>query len=99
MQHCPACGVGTDGERKRCPLCGRVLPDAPETEENAGIFPVIPVRRTYDMIVRISTFAAIVILLTAAVIHLLYIPHMPIFTMIVLGTVCAWITVNVGARK
>lgn len=99
MQHCPVCGVRTDGERKRCPLCGRVLPDAPESGESAGIFPVIPVRRTYDLIFRISTFAAIVILVVAAVIHMLYIPHMPIFTMIVLGTVSAWITVNVGARK
>lgn len=99
MQHCPVCGVRTDGERKRCPLCGHVLPDAPESEESAGVFPVIPVRRTYDMIFRISTFAAVVILLAAAVIHLLYLPHMPIFTMIILGTVGAWITVNVGARK
>lgn len=99
MQHCPVCGVRTDGERKRCPLCGRVLPDAPEGEESAGIFPVIPARQNYDLIFRISTFAAIVILAVASVIHLLYLPHMPIFTMIVLGTVCAWITVNVGARK
>ena len=99
MQHCPVCGVRTDGERKRCPLCGKVLSDAPESEESAGIFPVVPVRRTYDMIFRISTFAAIVILAVAVVIHMLYLPHMQIFTMIVLGTVCAWITVNVGARK
>ena len=99
MQHCPVCGVRTDGERKRCPLCGRVLSDAPETEESAGVFPVIPARRTYDLIFRISTFAAIVILVVAAVIHMLYIPHMPIFTLIVLGTVGAWIIVNVGARK
>ena len=99
MQHCPVCGVRTDGVRKRCPLCGKVLPDAPETEESAGIFPVVPVRRSYDLLFRISTFAAIVILVVASVIHLLYLPHTQIFTMIVLGTVCAWITVNVGARK
>ena len=30
MQKCPVCGVRTDGIRRRCPLCGRSLPDAPE---------------------------------------------------------------------
>ena len=99
MQKCPACGVRADGARNRCPLCGKTLSDAPENGESTGIFPLIPPRRTYDMIFRISTFAAIVILAVATVIHVLWLPHMPIYTMIVLGTICAWIIVNVGARK
>ena len=99
MQKCPACGILIDGERKRCPLCGRVLADAPVGEENAGVFPLIPPRRTYDLIFRISTFAAIVILVVVNIIHGLYLPHMPIYMTLTLATVCAWIIVNVGARK
>ena len=99
MQKCPVCGVRTDGERKRCPLCGRTLPDAPETGESTGIFPLIPARSTYNLLFRISTFAAAVILALAAVIYRMYLPHTQIFLMIVLGTVCAWTIVNVGARK
>ena len=101
MQKCPVCGVRTDGIRRRCPLCGRSLPDAPEGDaaESTGIFPYIPPRKTYDLIFRISTFAAILILLVVHVIHRLYIPHMQIYTILMLGTVCAWIIVNIGARK
>ena len=99
MQKCPVCGVRTDGLRKRCPLCGRTLPDAPEKEESTGIFPLIPARRNYNLLFRISTFAAVMILLVATVIYRMYLPHDQIYMMVVLGTVCAWIIVNVGARK
>ena len=99
MQKCPVCGVRTDGVRKRCPLCGRTLPDAPEGGESTGVFPLIPVKRTYDLIFRISTFAAILILVVVNIIHGLYLPHMPIYMTLTLATVCAWIIVNVGARK
>ncbi|MBQ2547028.1 MAG: hypothetical protein II557_12125 [Clostridia bacterium] len=99
MQKCPACDIAVDGARKRCPLCGRVMGDAPEGGESTGVFPLVPVKRTYDLIFRISTFAAILILAVVNIIHNLWLPHMPIYMTLTLATVCAWIIVNVGARK
>ena len=99
MQKCPACDIAVDGARKRCPLCGKVMADAPESGESTGVFPLIPVKRTYDLIFRISTFAAILILVVVNIIHGLYLPHMPIYMTLTLATICAWIIVNVGARK
>ena len=99
MQKCPACGVRIDGERKRCPLCGRTLTDAPAGEENTGVFPLIPPHKTYHLIFKISTFAAIFILIVVNILHGVYLPHMPIYMTLTLSTVCAWIIINVGVRR
>ena len=99
MQKCPACEVRLDGERKRCPLCGRALADAPETVESTGIFPLIPTRRNYNLVFRISSFAAILILVVATILNVLYLHHQQIYLFLCLATVCAWITVNVGMRR
>ncbi len=101
MQNCPACGVRIDGQRARCPLCGRNLANAPAEEESTGVFPVVKPRRIYDLAFKISTFAAILILVVLNILRGLWLKEMPlhIYLILTFAVVCAWIIVNVGMRK
>ena len=59
-QRCSSCGVKLTGERRVCPLCGRKLEDGEHvTEESYEIFPQVPVKFTYDLIFKITTFVGI----------------------------------------
>ena len=97
-QSCPACGIGLNGVRSECPLCGKKL-DNPPCSENNGIFPSIPVHVTYDFIFKISTFVMIVCIIVVNIINFVFIPHLSLYIPLNLGAVCAWLIVNVGFQK
>ena len=97
-QSCPVCGVGLNGERGECPLCGKKLENAPQNE-TCGIFPRVPVHVTYDFIFKISTFVMIVCIIVVNIINFVFIPHLSLYIPLNLGAVCAWIIVNVGFQK
>lgn len=98
MQKCTSCGVNLTGERQVCPLCGQKLDHEPE-KETYDVFPNIPVKVTYHLIFRISTFAAIFGILVVNIINKLFIPHLKIYVPLTLGIICAWIVINVGFKK
>ncbi len=95
MQRCSSCGVNITGERRACPLCGRKL-DADVTEESYEIFPQVPVKFTYDLIFKISTFLGILAIIVINIINYVFIPHLAIYVPLSLGVVCAWTIINVG---
>lgn len=86
------------GSRRACPLCGRKLDDATETE-SYGIFPKIPVHVTYNFIFKISTFVMILAIIVVNVINYTFIPDLAIYLPLSLGAVCAWLIINVGFKK
>lgn len=98
MQKCTSCNVNLKGERQICPLCGKKLDHAPETE-SYDIFPKIPVKVTYDLIFKISTFVAVIGILVVNIINKLFIPQLRIYVPLTLGLICAWIIINVGFKK
>lgn len=98
MQKCTSCGVNLTGERQVCPLCGKKLEHATQ-EETYDVFPKIPVKVTYHLIFKISTFAAILAFLVVNIINKLFIPHLKIYVPLTLGIICAWIIINVGFKE
>lgn len=97
MPKCTSCKIEITGDRHLCPLCGRVIGET--TEEAFDKYPSVPVRARYDYIAKISTFAMIVILIVINIINYLFIPHLDLYVPLSLGTVCAWIIINVGFQK
>lgn len=95
--YCTKCGVHLTGERSRCPLCGKVLSKA-ETERSL-VYPEIPQQFSYNLIFKISTFAAIVCILIINIINMVFIPHLALYIPLTLITICAWLIVNIGYRK
>lgn len=95
--YCTKCGVHLTGERNRCPLCGKVLSKL-ETERSL-VYPEIPQRFSYNLIFKISTFAAIVCILIINIINMVFIPHLALYIPLTLITICAWLIVNIGYRK
>ncbi len=98
MQKCTSCGVQLTGERQACPLCGKKLDNAPETE-NFDLYPTIPVQVSYDLIFKISTLVAVFGISVVAILNRLFIPHLRIYVPLTLSLICAWIIVNVGFKK
>lgn len=94
-QRCSSCGVWLTGERKACPLCGRRL-DGEITEESYEIFPRVPVKFSYDLIFKLTTFAGILAIIVINIINYVFIPHLAIYVPLTLGVICAWIIINVG---
>lgn len=94
---CEKCGVHLTGSRNRCPLCGRILRDG-GTEDPAA-YPEIPLRTSYNLIFKISTFAAIVCILIINIINTAFIPHLALYIPLTLITICAWLIVNIGYKK
>ena len=69
-QRCSSCGVKLTGERRVCPLCGRKLEDGEHvTEESYEIFPQVPVKFTYDLIFKITTFVGILAIIIINIIN------------------------------
>lgn len=97
MIKCDNCGVNITGERSHCPLCGKKLSDA--IEEDYEIFPKVKQRMSYNLIVKITTFAAIVAILVINIINSSFIPHLKLYVPLSLGVGCAWIIIVVGVRK
>jgi len=97
MLYCDKCGVRISGKRVFCPLCGKKIAEA--EAEDFAVYPVIPPRMHYDLIFRISTFAAIAAILIINIINLAFIPHLNLYIPLNLSVICAWIIVNVGYRK
>lgn len=96
-QRCSSCGVKLTGERRACPLCGRKLEDGGKiTEESYEIFPQVPVKFTYDLIFKITTFVGILAILVINIINYVFIPHLAIYLPLTLGVICAWTIINVG---
>jgi len=95
--YCEKCGVYLTGERNRCPLCGRVLRSGGEEDPQA--YPIIPLRSSYNLIFKISTFAAIICIIIINVINTAFIPHLALYIPLTLITICAWLIVNIGYRK
>ncbi len=95
--YCGKCGVRLTGERNRCPLCGRILGDC-ETERSV-VYPEIPQRFSYNLIFKISTFAAICCILIINIINSAFIPHLALYIPLTLITICAWGIVNIGYHK
>ena len=95
--YCPKCGVHLTGERNRCPLCGKILSDCPE--EKSVAYPEIPQQFSYNLIFKISTFAAIVCILVINIINSAFIPHLALYIPLTLITICAWLIVNIGYHK
>jgi len=94
-QRCSSCGVKLTGERRACPLCGRKL-NGDVTEESYEIFPQVPVKFTYDLIFKISTFVGILAIIVINIINYVFIPHLAIYVPLTLGIIFAWIIINVG---
>ena len=97
MVYCEKCGVHLTGERNRCPLCGRVL--RTDGTEDPQAYPIVPLRSSYNLIFKISTFAAIVCIIIINIINTAFIPHLALYIPLTLITVCAWLIVNIGYRK
>ena len=95
--YCEKCGVHLTGERNRCPLCGRILRTAGEEDPQA--YPIVPLRSSYNLIFKISTFAAIVCIIIINIINTAFIPHLALYIPLTLITICAWLIVNIGYRK
>lgn len=96
-QRCSSCGVKLTGERRVCPLCGRKLEDGEHvTEESYEIFPQVPVKFTYDLIFKITTFVGILAIIIINIINYVFIPHLAIYLPLTLGVICGWTIINVG---
>lgn len=100
MQKCSSCGVNLTGNRRCCPLCGHRLEGFDESAgESYGIFPKVPVRVSYPFILKITTFAALAVLLVVNLLRYAFFPDLRAYVPLSLGTVCGWIAVNVGFRR
>ncbi len=95
--YCEKCGVYLTGERNRCPLCGRVFRNG--GQEDTEAYPEIPLRISYNLIFKISTFAAIMAILIINVINAAFIPHLALYIPFTIITICAWVIVNIGYQK
>lgn len=94
---CSKCGVHLTGERNRCPLCGKLVGKV--DEEKSLVYPEIPHQFSYNLIFKISTFAAIVCILIINILNFVFIPHLALYIPLTLITICAWLIVNIGYRK
>lgn len=97
MMQCDHCGVQITGKRSFCPLCGRKI--SAEAEEDYAIFPQVRARMSYNLIVRIATFVAIVAILVINIINASFIPQLALYVPLSLSVVCAWLIVVIGVRK
>lgn len=97
MIKCDSCGISIVGERSHCPLCGKKISDA--EKEDYGVYPKVKVKMSYNLIVKITTFAAVVALLVINIINFSFIPHLPIYVPLSLGVGCAWLIIIVGVKK
>lgn len=97
MTRCDNCGVNITGVRSHCPLCGKKLSDA--ADEDYDIFPKVKKRISYNLIVKITTFAALVAILVINIINSSFIPHLALYVPLSLSVGCAWIIIVVGVRK
>ena len=96
-QRCSSCGVKLTGAGRAGPLCGRKLEDGENvTEESYEIFPQVPVKFTYDLIFKITTFVGILAIIVINIINYVFIPHLAIYVPLTLGVICAWAIINVG---
>jgi len=98
MQKCTSCGFNLSGDRQVCPLCGKKLEHHCE-EECYDVFPKVPVKVTYHLIFKISTFAAIFGIVVVNIINKMFIPHFKIYLPLTLGIIGAWLIINVGFKK
>lgn len=97
MIKCENCGVKIVGERSHCPLCGKKCSDA--AKEDYGVFPKVDVKISYNLIIKITTFAAIVAILVINIINFSFIPHLRLYVPLSLSVCCAWIIIVVGVKK
>ncbi len=97
LLYCEKCGVHLTGKRHRCPLCGRIVSD--DEEEDPIYYPQIPLKTSYNLIFKISTFAAIVAIIIINIINSAFIPHLALYIPLTVITVCAWLIVNIGYHK
>jgi len=94
---CEKCGVHLTGERNRCPLCGRILRET--GEEDPVLYPIVPLRTSYNLIFKISTFVAILCIVVINIINSAFIPHLALYIPLTISTVCAWLVINIGYKK
>jgi hypothetical protein len=97
MTKCDSCGVNIVGERTYCPLCGKKISDT--AEECYGVYPKVKVKMSYNLIVKITTFCAIVAILVINIINFSFIPHLRLYVPLSLGVGCAWVIIVVGVKK
>ncbi len=95
--YCEKCGVYLTGKRYRCPLCGRIVSN--DEEENPVYYPEIPLKTSYNLIFKTSTFAAIVCIIIINIINSAFIPHLALYIPLTVITLCAWLIVNIGYHK
>lgn len=97
MIKCDACGVYITGERSHCPLCGKKFSNV--AEEDYDVFPKIKQRTSYNLIVKITTFVAVMAIVVINIINFSFIPHLKLYVPLSLSTACAWIIIVVGVKK
>ncbi len=97
LLYCEKCNVYLTGRRHRCPLCGRIVSNS--EEEDPLYYPQIPLKTSYNLIFKISTFAAIVCIIIINIINTAFIPHLALYIPLTVITACAWLIVNIGYHK
>ncbi len=96
---CEKCGVNITGNRRVCPLCGQKLSEIAAEEEDYAIFPRVAERLSYNLIVKITTFVALIFILVINIINYSFIPDLALYVPLSLAVGCAWIIIVVGVRK
>lgn len=98
MIKCDKCKINISGQREYCPLCGKKLADLNGVEDYE-IFPVIPLKKDYQLFMRIVIFLSLSLMIVVEVIDRVFITNFDVATVVCLGIFCADIILYIAYKK
>lgn len=98
MIRCDKCKINISGTREYCPLCGKKLADLNGIED-FEIFPVIPLKKEYQLFLRIVIFLSLSLMLVVEVVNHVFVPQFNIATIVCVGIACADLILYIAYKK
>ena len=98
MQHCEHCKVTIKGNNHLCPLCGGMLQEKGEKEEET--FPNLPtIYQEFNIFIRIIILISIAMIAFSTALNIIFFSGSRWSLFVIAGVLCMWISLFVIIRK
>jgi hypothetical protein len=98
MQLCEHCKVNVKGEHQICPLCGGLLKDKGEAEEE--VFPHIPtIYQEFNIFIRIIILVSVVAVIISFAVNMIFTKESKWSLLVAAAIACMWVSLFFIIRK
>jgi hypothetical protein len=98
MQYCDKCRVHIRGSQKVCPLCGNIIPE--NDDGNDEVFPIIPtIYQEFNIFIRLLILVSISAVIISFAINVIFTKESRWSLLVAAGILCMWISLFFIIRK